>query len=149
MGRTYNEDKTHGLIVDYLGVFDETDQYLEFDDNSIKRVITNIEDIRKMFPAILRKCISYFMGIDRTVDEAESLDTAMAYIPTDNEKDMFALDYQELNQAWNILYPDPVLDPLQSDYIWLARIYEAAKPTDSSGGLVWKSLGKKTQQLLL
>src|SRR5215212_8003511 len=35
--------KTHGLIVDYLGVFDEVSSALDFDEGSVKKVITNLE----------------------------------------------------------------------------------------------------------
>ena len=30
MNRTYSEQKTHGLIVDYLGIFDDVAAALEF-----------------------------------------------------------------------------------------------------------------------
>lgn len=34
----------------------------------MKKVITNIEEVKKQIPALLRKCLSYFMGVDRTAD---------------------------------------------------------------------------------
>ena len=37
--------KTHGLIVDYLGIFDDVAQALAFDDESITKVIENIDEI--------------------------------------------------------------------------------------------------------
>jgi hypothetical protein len=38
VNRTYSEQKTHGLIVDYLGIFDDVAAALEFDDKSVKQV---------------------------------------------------------------------------------------------------------------
>ena len=38
--RTYSEQKTHGLIVDYLGIFDDVAQALEFDEKGVKQVVT-------------------------------------------------------------------------------------------------------------
>ena len=35
--------KAHGLIVDYLGVFDVVSSALDFDEGSVKKVITNLE----------------------------------------------------------------------------------------------------------
>ena len=35
--RPYGEEKTHGLIVDYLGIFDDVAQALEFDEKGIRR----------------------------------------------------------------------------------------------------------------
>ena len=66
--RTFDEGKTYGLIVDYIGIFDNVAKALDFDEGSMKKVITNIEEVKKQIPALLRKCLSYFMGVDRTVD---------------------------------------------------------------------------------
>ena len=35
--RTYGDKKTHGLIVDYLGVFDDVAKALEFDEEGFRR----------------------------------------------------------------------------------------------------------------
>ena len=40
--RTYGGMKTHGLIVDYLGVFDDIAKSLEFDEEGFRRVIADI-----------------------------------------------------------------------------------------------------------
>ncbi len=39
-------DKTHGLIVDYLGIFDDVAQALAFDDEPMRQVITNIDELK-------------------------------------------------------------------------------------------------------
>ncbi len=56
------------LIVDYIGIFDNVAKALDFDEGSMKKVISNIEEVKKLIPALMRKCLSYFMGVDRTVD---------------------------------------------------------------------------------
>ena len=38
--RPYGQEKTHGLIVDYLGVFDDVAQAIQFDEEGITRVIS-------------------------------------------------------------------------------------------------------------
>ena len=40
---------------------------------AMKQVVTNIEEVKKQVPAIMRKCLSYFMGVDRTVDGWERI----------------------------------------------------------------------------
>ena len=115
--RTYDEGKTFGLIVDYIGIFDNVAKALDFDERSMKKVISNIEEVKKQIPALLRKCLSYFMGVDRTVDGWEGLMAAQECIPTNAEKDKFAADYQVLNRAWNAVSPDPMLKAIQADYV--------------------------------
>lgn len=146
--RTYDEGKTHGLIVDYIGIFDNVATALDFDESSMKKVITNIEEVKKQVPALMRKCLSYFMGVDRTVEGWEGLMAAQECLPTNKEKDEFAADYRVLNRAWDALSPDPFLNTYKYDYQWLSKVYESVKPTDGRGGLIWASLGAKTMELV-
>lgn len=146
--RTYDEGKTNGLIVDYIGIFDNVAKALDFDEGSMKKVITNIEEVKKQIPALLRKCLSYFMGVDRTVDGWEGLMAAQECLPTNTEKDKFAADYQVLNRAWNAVSPDPMLAAIQVDYVWLTKVYESVKPTNGGGGLIWAALGPKTMDIV-
>ena len=146
--RTFDEGKTHGLIVDYIGIFDNVAKALDFDEGSMKKVITNIEEVKKQIPALLRKCLSYFMGVDRTVDGWEGLMAAQECLPTNAEKDKFAADYQVLNRAWNAVSPDPMLSPIQVDYVWLTKVFESVKPTNGGGGLIWAALGPKTMEIV-
>lgn len=146
--RTYDQGKTHGLIVDYIGIFDDVAKALDFDETSMRRIITNIEEIKKQLPALLKKCLRYFMGIDRTIDGWEGLMAAQECLPTNKEKDAFAADYRVLNRAWDALSPDSFLSSYKVDYQWLSRVYESVKPTDGRGGLIWASLGAKTIELV-
>lgn len=146
--RTYDQGKTHGLIIDYIGIFDDVAKALDFDETSMRRIITNIEEIKKQLPTLMKKCLGYFMGVDRTVEGWEGLMAAQECLPTNKEKDTFAADYRVLNRAWDALSPDIFLNAYKSDYQWLSRVYESVKPTDGRGGLIWASLGAKTIELV-
>ncbi|ODB61575.1 type I restriction endonuclease subunit R [Paenibacillus polymyxa] len=146
--RTYDEGKTHGLIVDYIGIFDNVATALDFDESSMKKVISNIEEVKKQIPALVRKCLSYFMGVDRTIDGWEGLIAAQECLPNNKIKDEFGADYKVLNRAWDALSPDPFLNSMKFDYQWLTRVFESVKPTDGRGGLIWASLGAKTLELV-
>jgi type I restriction enzyme R subunit len=146
--RTYDEGKSHGLIVDYIGIFDNVAKALDFDESSMKKVISNIEEVKKQIPALMRKCLSYFMGVDRTVDGWEGLIAAQECLPNNKVKDEFGADYKVLNRAWDAISPDPFLNPMKFDYQWLTRVFESVKPTDGRGGLIWATLGAKTMELV-
>jgi len=146
--RVYGQEKTHGLIVDYIGIFDDVAKALDFDDKSVQTVITNIEGVKKELPSLVSKCLTYFPGVDRTVDGWEGLMAAQNCLPTNKDKDLFGADYRVLNRAWNALSPDLVLASYTFDYKWLSRVYESIKPVDGRGGLIWASLGAKTIELV-
>src|SRR5207244_5799749 len=71
--RPYGELKTHGLIVDYLGVFDDVAKAIQFDEEGITRVVTNIAELLGKLPQAVQSCLAYFPGVDRTVAGYEGL----------------------------------------------------------------------------
>lgn len=146
--RVYEQDKTNGLIVDYIGIFDDVAKALDFDEKSIEKVITNIEEVKHKFPGLIHKCLEYFIGVDRTVEGWEGLMAAQECLPTNKEKDAFGADYRVVNRAYNALSPDPFLDDYRFDYKWLSKVYESIKPVDTRGPLIWASVGAKTLELV-
>lgn len=148
VNRVSDVSKTHGLVVDYIGIFDNVAKALNFDDNSMRQVITNIEGVKAELPNLVNKCLDYFLGVDRTIDGFEGLQAAQEAIPTDEIKDKFAADFRVLARAWEALSPDPCLNPFKKDYIWLSNVYESVKPVDNTGALIWAALGPKTMELV-
>ena len=148
VNRVYGQDKTFGLIVDYIGIFDDVAKALNFDESSIQKVITNIEKVKIEFPKLLDKCLAYFPGVDRDDSGWESLMAAQECIPDNKAKDAFGADYRVVNRAYNALSPDPFLDPYIKDYRWLSKVYESVKPVDNRGRLIWASVGAKTMELV-
>ena len=148
VNRVADISKTHGLVVDYIGIFDNVAKALNFDDQSMRQVITNIEAVKVELPRLVKTCLDYFLGVDRTIDGFEGLQTAQEAIPTDEIKDKFAADFRVLARAWEALSPDPCLNPFKKDYIWLSNVYESVKPVDNTGALIWAALGPKTMELV-
>lgn len=146
--RVYGQDKTNGLIVDYIGIFDDVARALDFDEQSIQKVITNIEEAKKQFPSLIHNCLEYFIGVDRTVEGWEGLMAAQECLPDNDAKDRFGADYRVVNRAFNALSPDPFLDEYRRDYKWLSKVYESIRPVDTRGPLIWASVGAKTMELV-
>lgn len=146
--RTYADTKTHGLIVDYLGVFDDVAQALQFDDLSVRQAVKNFEELKRKLPALVQKCLGHFPGVDRTVTGFEGLMAAQECLPSNEARDAFALDFTNLMKVWEALSPDPILDQHEADYRWLADVYESVKPSTGTGKLYWHTLGPKTIELI-
>jgi type I restriction enzyme R subunit len=45
--RVYGQEKSHGLIVDSIGIFDDVAKALDFDEKNVQQVITNISEVKK------------------------------------------------------------------------------------------------------
>ena len=146
--RPYGQGKSHGLIVDYLGVFDDVAQALEFDEEGITRVVSNIAGLKAKLPEAIQKCLEYFPGVDRTMSGYEGLIAAQECLPNNEVRDRFARDCSYLARLWEAISPDPILSDHETDYRWIVQVYESVKPTTVTGGLVWHRLGAKTLELI-
>ena len=148
VNRTYGQTKTHGLIVDYIGIFDDVAMALDFDEKAVHDVVSNIDELRKLLPEQVRKCLGYFPNVDRSVGGYEGLMEAQQCLPDNATRDKFAGDYTVLGTIWEALSPDACLNAYGSDYKWLTQVYESVKPVSGSGKLLWHRLGAKTIELI-
>lgn len=141
-------DKPNGLIVDYIGIFDKFARALNFDEDSMRNVIKNIDGVKEQVPELVNKCLAYFPGVDRTNSSWEGLAAAQQCLPNDDIRDQFGADYRVLHKIWNIVSPDPCLQEHKFNYKWLTMVYESVRPSDDTGHLIWSALGPKTMELV-
>jgi type I restriction enzyme R subunit len=146
--RTYGQTKTHGLIVDYIGIFDNVAQALDFDEKAVQQVVSNIDELRKALPVQVQKCLAFFPNVDRSVGGYEGLMAAQQCLPDNATRDKFAGEYSVLGTIWEALSPDPCLGAYAKDYKWLTQVYESVKPVSGNGKLLWHRLGAKTIELI-
>ncbi len=141
-------NKSHGLIVDYLGVFDDVAAALNFDEKSVQRIISGLDNLTAQLPEAVSKCLTYFPDVDRTLEGYEGLIAAQECVPDNERRDAFAADYSVLARLWEALSPDPCLQPYIAEYRWLTEVYESIKPPSGHGKLLWHALGAKTIELI-
>jgi type I restriction enzyme R subunit len=146
--RTYGDKKSHGLIVDYLGVFDEVAKSLEFDEEGFRQVVSDIANLKTRLPEAMQKCLAYFTGVDKSVSGYEGLISAQECLPNNEVRDAFADDYSKLSSLWEAISPDTMLVEYENDYRWLSQVYVSVQPTDGKGALLWHALGAKTIELI-
>jgi type I restriction enzyme, R subunit len=122
---------------------------LEFDEKSVKQIITNLSLLRDELPDAIETTLRHFEGVNRTIDGFEGLEMAQNAINTDEKKDAFASDFKYLSVLWESLSPDRVLDAFQADYRWLSQVFESVRPaSEHIGKLLWFSLGAQTTKLI-
>jgi type I restriction enzyme R subunit len=148
VNRTWSEQKTHGLIVDYLGIFDDVASALEFDDKSMAAVVSNIQELKDRLPEAMQKCLAFFAGVDRSVEGYEGLIAAQQCLPNNTARDNFGAEYSLLGKLWEAISPDTILGPYEKDYKWLSQVYQSVQPASGHGKLIWHSLGAKTIELI-
>ena len=146
--RVYEAQKKCGLIVDYVGVFDDYANALRFDEASVKTVIKNINEVKACIPEFLKDCLDFFPGVDRTIGNFRGLQDAQECLKDENVKAKFCSHYTRLHKCWEVVSPDKDLLPYKNDYIWLSQVYESIRPSVGPGNLMWTILGPKTIELI-
>jgi type I restriction enzyme R subunit len=146
--RPYSAEKTHGLIVDYLGIFDDVAEAISFDEAGFGRVISNFAEIVARLAPAMDTCLAFFPGVDRTIGGFEGLSAASQCLPDTTLRDAFAASFTYLARLWEAISPEPVLTQYEPDYRWLAQVYEHVRDTDPAGALLWHALGAKTIALI-
>lgn len=145
--RKYDANKKCGLIVDFVGVFEDVARSLAFDEETVKNIIKNVEEIKALIPGFMDECIRFFPGVDRTVGGWEGLTAAQQCLKDDKVKTDFARHFARLAKAWEIVSPDQSLDQYNNDYTWLAQVYQSVRPV-TPGNLIWTILGAKTIEII-
>lgn len=143
------QDKTHGLIVDYIGLGNQIGEALKAadPDRGGQRPI-DIDALAAEFLAQLDITLARFDGLDRADNSFEALQDALQRLADTEAKEAFAKDYTAITTLWEFLDPHEVLDERRLDYRWLSQVYEASKPSKPSNALLWHRLGPKTLQLV-
>ena len=144
------QDKTHGLIVDYIGLGNQIAQALKAadpDTGGTARPV-DVNALATEFTTRMKATLARFNGLNRADNSFEALQDAIQRLATQDQKDAFAKDFTGLSTLWEFLDPHPTLDAHRADYKWLSQVYEAIKPTGTSNALLWHRLGPKTLELI-
>lgn len=144
------QEKRYGLVVDYVGLGTQIGEALKAADPEAggKRPV-DVADLATEFEARLETVLSpRFDGVDRTDSSFVALQAAMQAVASLDARDKFGREFTGLQTLWEFLAPDPTLDAHKSDYQWLAKVYEAVKPSGVSNDLLWARLGAKTLDLV-
>lgn len=141
-------NKQMGLIVDYLGVFENLRTALAYNPDEIEGVVEGIEKFKALLPEQLTKCLEFFPGVDRTIAGFEGIMAAQECLPNNAKRDAFAAVFGVLDKLWTAINPDVFLAPYRNDYKWLAQVYESVRPVGQTGSLVWAALGPETIKMI-
>ncbi len=147
--------KLNGLIVDYIGVFDNVSQALTYDYEKISNVVKSLEKLAEELPDIFKRAMSYFVNLDRKLEGYELLDKSQKCLEVTNDPsrtilriESFATDFIILNRFWEILHPRYTNSQMVKDYKFLSQIYTSVAPSKGGNVRIWKKLGPKTEKLI-
>lgn len=113
--------KEFGRIVDYIGIFENYKEALNYDPEDIGE-FEDVESLVKQFPEYLEKAFKPFK--DLKLEDSYECSMAIVRILSQLDQGKFEQRYREVVQLWEAISPHPGLREYIKKYLWLNEIYE-------------------------
>lgn len=113
--------KKFGRIVDYVGVFPNYKEALNYDPEDIGE-FEDVDSLAETFPKVLNDAFTPFEEIELEDSYECSIEIVRKLSELDQGK--FENDYREVVQLWEAVSPNPKLREHKDKYLWLNAIYE-------------------------
>lgn len=119
--------KPSGLVVDFIGIFDNLQKALTFDSADIEGVVDDIEKLKERFKILMQKVRSNYINKLGDTTRDKLIELIIDYFRDEETRKKFYEDYKEINDIYNILSPDSFLRPYLEDISLITKIYKAVK----------------------
>jgi len=140
-------NKLAGIIIDYVGIFENLRAALNFEVEDIEGVADSFEILKKEFTEHLERLRELFRGIVRE-DTRESLFRTIEVIEDEKNRRIFRESLFRAKRIFETIAPDPDLTPFLDDYAWLIKINEAYNKLYSRRAGDLRAYQEKTQMLI-
>lgn len=114
--------KEFGRIVDYVGVFQNYKEALNYDPQDIGE-FEDVDSLLKEFPKVLDIAFKHFEGI-KLEDSYECSIAILRKLHEIEDQTIFENRFHRVVQLWEAISPNPGLRPYRTKYQWLVTIYE-------------------------
>ncbi len=152
VNRPYEDEggrrKTAGLIVDFVGVFENLERALAFDSADIVGVIEGLDVLKERFAALMERGRRGYLPLTVGRPPDKALEAALEHFRSRDKREEFYRFFRELQELYEILSPDPFLRPFLEDYQALADLYRAVRGAYEPHVLVDKSFLRKTAEIV-
>lgn len=113
--------KEFGRIVDYVGIFENYKNALNYDPEDIGE-FEDVESLVLQYPQVLNDALEPFKDIK--LEDTYECSMAIVRKLTELDQGKFEQSYREVLQLWEAISPHPKLRDYREKYLWLNAIYE-------------------------
>ncbi len=143
-----NNKKTCGLIVDFIGIFDNLQRALAFDSTDIDGIYENIDALRDKFAQLIEIGKKDYLSIFTNIPDDQQIAKILDYFRDSEERKRYYEFFKSLSHIYDILSPDSFLGPYLEIYDDLTKIYLLLIYYFNSKIEINNELNKKTIELV-
>jgi len=143
------QHKTAGLIVDFVGVFENLERALAFDSQDIIGIVEGLDVLKERFEELMKRGRLEYLPLLKGECDADKVAEAILEHFRDREKrETFYANIRELQEVYEILSPDPFLRPYLEDYTNLVEMYRLLRSAYDPHLPLDKSFLRKTAEIV-
>ncbi len=140
--------KPHGLVMDFVGIFDNLEKALAFDSDEVNAIVKDLKLLKGLFRTKMeQKAPGYLSLIDQNFNDKD-VDTLIEHYRDPDRRKEFFREYKELEMLYEIISPDAFLRPFIDDYATLSNMYRVVGNAYARRVYVDRDFQKKTNDLV-
>jgi type I restriction enzyme R subunit len=140
--------KTTGLIVDFVGVFENLERALAFDSQEVSGVVEGLEVLQERFTELMAQGRADYLPLTAGKTEDKAAEAVLEHFRDRERREAFYAFFRELQEIYEILSPDPFLRPFLKDYERLVGMYRLVRSAYEPHVPVDKSFLRKTAEIV-
>ncbi len=152
VNRPYEDEKgrrkTNGLIVDFVGIFDNLERALAFDSKDVEGVVEGLDVLKERFADLMEQGRREFLPISSGKSADKAAEAVLEHFLDKERREAFYAYFRELEEVYEILSPDPFLRPFLEDYQGLVEMYRLLRSAYEPHVPVDKSFLRKTAEIV-
>ena len=140
--------KPAGFVLDYVGIFDKLEKALAFDAKDVSGVIQGLDVLQVSFAQEITKARDRYFPIVAGLYGDKQVEAVLEAFRDQEVRLAFYEFFDQIQETYEILSPDPFLRPFLDDYGLLVSIYEVCRANYDRGVEVDRTFLRKTGQLV-
>jgi len=152
VNRPYEDEagrrKTNGLIVDFVGIFDNLERALAFDSKDVEGVVEGLDVLKDHFAALMEHGRRDFLPLASGKNVDKAAEAVLEHFRDKESREAFYAYFRELEEVYEILSPDSFLRPFLEDYQSLVEMYRLLRSAYEPHIPVDKSFLRKTAEIV-
>ncbi|MEJ5247681.1 MAG: HsdR family type I site-specific deoxyribonuclease [Caldilinea sp.] len=140
--------KTTGLILDFVGVFENLERALAFDSQEVSSVVEGIDVLQARFNQLMEEGRRTYLPLTAGRAGDKATEAVLEHFRDKAPRETFYRFFRELEELYEILSPDPFLRPFLEDYQRLVEMYRLLRAAYEPHAPVDRSFLRKTAEIV-
>ncbi|RMH35240.1 MAG: HsdR family type I site-specific deoxyribonuclease [Nitrospirae bacterium] len=152
VNRPYEDEggrrKTNGLIVDFVGLFDNLERALVFDSKDVEGAVEGLDVLKERFAALMERGRCDFLALVSDKRGDKEVEAVLEHFKGKECREAFYSYFRELEEIYEILSPDVFLRSFLEDYQELVEMYRTLRSNYEPHVPIDKSFLRKTAKIV-